>query len=186
MSISSEIPGFSAKTCAFHFNNSFPSGTTYPVINLPVVGTITNDASKGICDGFTFAVLDLYLHCSRLSPPSDTTAPGADSTLFKYIAQRENDAWFGNNLTNFWKAFQWINTPDHDTGFDTPFGHVVTQRGLAWKTIKEEWPLIEADIDAGRPSPLWLVTAASDTVQALTNHHHRCLRSATRSTMRRR
>lgn len=178
MLMTSRIPGFSAKTCAFHFDNRFPAGTSYPVINLPVVGTITNDASKGICDGFSFAVLDLYLHCPRLTPSSDTTAPGASSNLFKYIAQRENDAWFANGLSNFWKGFQWIHTPDHDTGFDILSEHIVTQRGLAWKTIKEEWPLIKEDIDSGRPSPLWLVTPPScpetnipQTILALTNHH---------------
>lgn len=179
MSASKRVPGFSSKTNGFHFDNHFTPPCSYPSITLPVVGTIySGDASKGICDGFAFSALDLFLYGPPLTPPTDTKPPAQGTTLFNYMTGRENDAWFSTGLANFWKGFQWIHTPSHDTGFDTPFGRVVTQRGLSWNTATEEWPAIKRDIDAGQPSPIWLVTTPGcpvtnlpQTIQALTNHH---------------
>jgi len=173
MAISNHVSGFSAKINGFHFNDNALTGT-YPVITIPVLGTIySGDASQGVCDGLAFAALDLFLHNPCLAPPPDTTGPAANTPLFNYLTKRETDAFLAGNLSNFWKAFQWIHTSDHDTGI-----FPLVTRGLAWRTVTDEWPAIKADIDAGKPSPVWAVTTPAcpitnlpQTAKALANHH---------------
>ncbi len=59
-----------------------------------------------------------------------------------------------------------MNTPDQDTDL-----WVTIRRGVVWKTIREEWPKVLADIDAGRPSPLGLVTVESTDPRDLGKNH---------------
>ena len=65
--------------------------------------------------------------------------------------------------------YTWMTTADHDSGL-----WFVTRRGVAWKTIKEEWPRVKADIDAGRLCPLGLVTVRGADPRAL-GHNHQVL-----------
>jgi hypothetical protein len=62
-----------------------------------------------------------------------------------------------------------MTTPDSDTGF-----WFMTRRGVAWKTIKEEWPKIKADIDGGNLAPLGVVTVYSADPTML-GHNHQVL-----------
>src|SRR5262249_29904114 len=62
--------------------------------------------------------------------------------------------------------YRWMNTPDEDRPF---LG--ATRRGLAWRTVAEEWPKARADIDAGHPSPLGLVTVRSANPMDLGRNH---------------
>ena len=153
--VANRVAAFVPSVAALHFNNSFPAGTTYPVITLPVVGTIASqDASTGVCGGFVFTVLDMFTSDPKLQPPSVTTPPADGSTLFNYLIRRLLDS-FGPGITygNALKAIQWIQTPGHDVviGLQGP--------GLAHRMVFDEWPAIKADIDAGRPSPIYLVMA---------------------------
>lgn len=176
---SNQVAGFSPEANGFHFNNMFPLGTTYPAITLPVAGTIyTADAYEGICDGFVLATLDMYLHDPPLTPPLDATPPADGTELFTYLSEREVDCWLADGSRNAWKALSWTHTPSQDTVFETPFGPVLFARGVGWRTAAEEWPRVKADIDAGRPSPLWLVTMPpcpgldlQRTIKALIDHH---------------
>jgi hypothetical protein len=177
--VSNRVSGFDPRANGLHFNNEFPPGSVYFPLTLPGLGTVySSDAHDGMCDGFVLTVLDLFLHEPPLIPPADTAPPALDTPLFGYLAQREVDCFFYAGLRNFWKAAEWVHTPSGDTDVDTPLGRVVTTRGLAWHTIVEEWPWVKEDIDAGRPSPLWLVTTSpvpaadlQQTITALTNHH---------------
>ncbi len=153
--VANRVAAFVPSVAALHFNNSFPAGTTYPVITLPVVGTIASqDASTGVCGGFVFTVLDMFTSDPRLQPPNVSTPPADGSTLFNYLIRRLLDS-FGPGVTygNALKAIQWIQTPGHDVvvGLQGP--------GLAHWMVFDEWPAIKADIDAGRPSPIYLVMA---------------------------
>lgn len=177
------VPDFLPSTSGLHFSNSYPKNTSYPVIDLPVIGPIVSgDAGKGICGGFAYTVLDLFLHDPRLQPPPDTERPDPGTPRFNYLVERLIDSFGAAHAFNqAAKAIQWTQTPNHDTGFDTLAGHVVTQRGLAWRVAVEEWPKIKEDIDAGRPSPLWIVTAPQcgieniEEIPLALSHNHQVL-----------
>lgn len=147
------VAGFLPSTSGLHFGNGYPDGTPYPILTLPVVGTIASgDAGDGLCGGFAFTVLDLYLSSPRRSPPTDTARPPPGTPRFNYLTQRLIDS-FGPlpGLNNTAKLVDWIQSRSHDV--EAPF----MGPGLAHKMIKDEWPTIKADIDAGMPSPMTIV-----------------------------
>src|SRR5262249_52279513 len=89
------------------------------------------------------------------------------SPLFKYIVARLIDSW---DLPGrgFMKYYDWMVTPDQDTGWPPFF----VRRGVAWKTIVEEWPnMIKPELDSGRLCPLGLVTSASFDPSQLGQNH---------------
>jgi hypothetical protein len=150
------VPGFLPSTSGFHFSNIWPIGTAYPVLNLPVLGAVTGDAGNGICGGFVFAALDLFLHDPRQAPPANTEVdrPQNPSPIFDYLVERLVDSWGtpGQGLdANAARVVEWITTPGHDVTISF-YG-----AGLARRMIELEWPKIKADIDGGMPSPLNLV-----------------------------
>jgi hypothetical protein len=64
------------------------------------------------------------------------------------------------------KYYQWMTLRDEDVG--TRFARL---RGLGWRTVVDEWPAIRSDLDAGRPSPLGLVTVKSPNPAQLGRNH---------------
>lgn len=155
---SNSVKGYLPSTCGFQFANSFPSGTAFPAITIPTpFGNInvTLDANAGLCGGFVFASLDLFLNNPRTSPPNTgAVAPPDPSPIFNYLTQRLIDS-FGTDpiLCNGIKDFAWTETPNTDFNF----GAFFNIEGLARHVINEEWPNVMADIDSGKPSPLALV-----------------------------
>jgi hypothetical protein len=138
----------------FLFGNSYPPGTNYPVVSLPLVGNIVaGDAANGLCGGFVLAALDLFCHSPRLLPQPDKTPPPSGSPIFNYLVQRLLNS-FGVPSRNFnaGRVIEWIHTPGHEV-----LVSIVT--GLAKRVVQQEWPRIKADIDSGVPSPLNLVAA---------------------------
>ena len=43
--------------------------------------------------------------------------------------------------------------------------------GRAWRIVREEWPKVRADVDAGRPSPLGLIRVKSNDPFDLKENH---------------
>jgi hypothetical protein len=64
-----------------------------------------------------------------------------------------------------------MNLPEGDTGFDIAGQHVVTERGLAWRTIQDQWPEIVPSLDSGIPVILGVVTVASASPAELGLNH---------------
>jgi hypothetical protein len=151
MAISNKVPDFLPSASGLQFSNWFPPNSEYPVITLPVVGTIKQDANTGLCDGFAYTTLDLFLANPRIKP-IDIDTPASGTPRFNYLAKREIDS-FGSApaFENAKKLIEWIQTPSHDVTISF-YGN-----GLAHRMVKEEWPRIKADIDSGTPSPLLLV-----------------------------
>ena len=54
-----------------------------------------------------------------------------------------------------------MNLPDDDASYDVFGRHVVIERGVISRTVGVQWPQIRADLDAGTPAALGLVTVAS-------------------------
>jgi hypothetical protein len=136
------------------FTNAWPSE---PAVVLPTpFGKISiGNAAAGLCGGMVFAALD-YWHAA-IVPPAARPAQG--EPLYRYIVRRLVDSW--HLPAGVAQYYQWMNLPDGDTGFDVFGRHVVTDRGLAWRTIKAQWPQITADLDNGAPAALGVVTVAS-------------------------
>jgi hypothetical protein len=173
------VPGFLPSQSGFHFKNDYDTGTNYPVVTLPLVGTIVSgDAGNGICGGFVLAALDLFRHKPRLAPPPNTDRPAAGSPIFNYLVGRLLDSLAGPTLEfpagNGARVIEWIHTPGHDVLLSL-YGW-----GLARRIVDPnhgEWPKIKADIDSGVPSPLNLVMGPERELQDITGHIdtlHRC------------
>jgi hypothetical protein len=148
------VPGFLPSTSGFHFVNNYQKGTNYPVVSLPIVGTIVaGDAGNGLCGGFVLAALDLFCHNPRFHPPPNGVAnqPPAGSPIFNYLVGRLLDSFGPVNNSNAAKVIEWIHRPGHDVTVSA-FG-----AGLARRVVQVEWPRIKADIDSGVPSPLNLI-----------------------------
>jgi hypothetical protein len=138
----------------FAFTNSWPS---IPAVVVPTpFGDIDiGNAAAGLCGGMVFAALD-YWHAGTVPPAAQ---PAQGEPLYPYIVRRLIDSW--HLPVGVAQYYQWMNVRDGDSGFDVPGRHVVIERGLAWRTIKTQWPQITADLDHGTPAALGLVTAAS-------------------------
>jgi len=163
------VPGFLPSQSGFHFSNTYPHGTAYPVVTLPLVGSIiSGDAGNGLCGGFVLAALDLFRHSPRLPPPANTDVdrPPSGSPIFNYIVGRLLDSFVPNAA----KVIEWIHTPGHDV-IVSFYG-----AGLAKRVVQQEWPKIKMDIDSGIPSPLNLVGAPERGAADITGHidslHH--------------
>jgi hypothetical protein len=159
------VPGFRASVNGLHFTNSWPHEPNL-VVDLGPFGKVpVGDASNGLCGGMVYTVIDVFR--ARLPPIADTVNPPAGSPLFKYLVRRLFDSF--DIPDGVAKYYAWMNTPDHDTRL-----WFVRRRGVAWRTINEEWPRVKADIDRGLPAPLGLVTVQSADPQAL-GHNHQVL-----------
>jgi hypothetical protein len=148
----------------FAFTNSWP---TQPAVVLPTpFGRIAvGDAGGGLCGGMVFAALD-YWHAGAVPPDQ---RPGQGERLFAYVVQRLIDSW--HLPTGVLQYYQWMNLPDGDRGFEAFGRHVVTERGLAWRTRSTQWPQIKNDLDHGIPVALGVVTVASAKPRDLALNH---------------
>jgi hypothetical protein len=148
----------------FPFTNSWPS---QPAVALatPFGQINVGDASAGLCGGMVFAAFD-YWH-SSIPPPGDR--PDADHPLYRYIVRRLVDSW--HLPTGVTQYYQWMNLPDSDSGFTVLGRRVVTDRGVAWRTIRVQWPQIRSDLDHGTPVALGVVTVASANPIDLGQNH---------------
>ena len=152
------VPGFKPSVSGFHFANQFPRG---PVLTLPIPGLgrlPIGNAANGLCGGMAFAVRDLFT--AKRSPPPETKPPAHGSPLFGYLVRRLFRSF---NLPHGpLRYFAWMNLPDADTH---------TTRGLAWRTIREEWPRVRRDLDAGLLTPLGLVRVRSPNPLQMGRNH---------------
>ena len=155
------VPGFLPGPNGLRFTNEWPHEPDIEV-NVPPFGTIPiGDASNGLCGGMVFLVRDVF-EAGR--PPLEDPRPAEGTPLFGYIVRRLFDSF---DLPNgVLKYYEWMNTPDGDTDL-----WLAIRRGIAWKTVREEWPKVRADIDAGHPSPLGLVTVESADPNDLGKNH---------------
>src|SRR5258708_34091601 len=148
----------------FAFTNAWQSA---PAVSVPTpFGSIgIGNAALGLCGGMVFAALD-YWH-AQAAPPVSQPAPG--TPLFRFIVKRLVDSW--HVPAGVAEYYQWMNLPDADTSFSVLGRPLVSQRGLPWRTIEQQWPQVKASIDTGQPAALGLVTVASANPSILGNNH---------------
>jgi hypothetical protein len=153
--------GFLPARDGLAFINNWPDHSDV-VVHVPIVGdVVVGDASRGLCGGMVFTALDYF---TAKVPPPDAPRPSPDTPLFDYIVDRLIDSW--QVPEGVMKYLQWMNTTTHTSEFLD-----ITRRGVAWWTVKDEWPKVKTDLDAGRPSPLGLVTVESNDPRDLGENH---------------
>src|SRR3954471_18086674 len=137
MATANAVPRFRASIDGLHFVNSWPSEPDI-VVNVGPLGQVPiGDASNGLCGGMVYTVMDVF--AAGLPPIPDTQNPAQGTPLFNYIVSRLFASF--DIPDGVFKYYEWMNTPDHDTGF-----WLFIRRGVAWQTIVTEWPRIKADI----------------------------------------
>jgi hypothetical protein len=158
------MSAFLPSSDGFAFANSWPSE---PAVSVPTpFGSIgIGNAAAGLCGGMVFAALD-YWH-ARQPPRASRPAPG--TPLFQFIVRRLVDSW--HVPAGVAEYYQWMNLPDGDTSMDVLGYPLVTQRGVSWRTIQQQWPEVMASIDAGQPAALGLVTIASARPSMIVHNH---------------
>jgi hypothetical protein len=123
------------------------------------------DASMGMCGGMVYAVMDYYAY--HLLPPDQKNNPSfSEDILFKFIRDRLWDSFDITGRGHRFLAYSSPHYPNGDEGVIQNFAGLA--RGRSWVTYREEWPLIQADIDAGKLSPVALIQ--TDNLDIGSNH----------------
>jgi hypothetical protein len=162
VSSSGAVPGFLPSVNGFWFINAFPPAPDVH-INLGPAGVVgLGDASQGVCGGMAFAVRDYFE--AGLPIPTDTEPPASGSVLFNYITGRLIDSY--NVPTGVAEYAEWMLLPSGDVNL-----LVTSTPGTFSRTVTQSWPQIQADIDAGHPSPLGLVTIHTADISQIGKCH---------------
>jgi len=151
------VTGFLPSTSGFHFPNAFAKAPVMRIAVGPQEIPVGN-AANGLCGGMAYAARDLFE--ARVPPPPDRTPPSEGTPLFRYLVKRLFDSFDLPSGPVKYQLWQWL-----------PRGDVWGLRGLSWRTIVQEGPLIRGDIDAGRLSPLGLVRTRSPSPLDLGRNH---------------
>ncbi len=160
------VPGFLPSRNGFHFANHFEH-LPLRTIDLVVTKLPLGDAANGLCGGMAYAVRDLF-EAGRLPPP-DTTAPG-EGPLFDYLVERLLDSYDLTGPDPAPCVYYRLMSPallDQETWWATVSG----QHSRAWVMVKEAWPAIQKDVDAGHLSPLGMIGLLSWDPRLMGVHH---------------
>ncbi len=152
------VPGFLPSVTGFHFANSWPSGpalrfrarTPGPVpfeLELRI-----GDNAYGLCGGMALATIDRAIR-GQPAPP-DLVPPPEGSDLFREIVARQLDSLeLGLVVLRFYRAGA---------------ASAAIRDGIA---VRQAWPAVRREIDAGRPAGLGLVHVASANPLKLGGNH---------------
>jgi hypothetical protein len=159
------IAGFLPSRQGLHFANRFPPGPTIKlgVVDIRWFGGIGN-AAAGLCGGMSATVRDLFER--GLPPPADAEPPLNGSPRFRALVRRQVE------------TLDWLRLPIrfYDLSAFRPapptwWSGLLRRRPVGDVTIRDEWPRIRAEIDAGRPAMVGLIRAASSNPFRLTANH---------------
>lgn len=184
------VRNFTVSQWALHFENNF-GNMPLRRINVAGINVDVQASNAGRCGGMALAVRDYYE--AGLLLPVMTTVPPTNSALFNHIADRLLDSFdVPNGGPAKWKLLTDPAMPDEDKtiGGSDPTGvagalggiwhnvtggsdpsHETLVRGRAWIMIREEWPAIRHELDAGKLCPIGLVLTVSADPQQLGNNH---------------
>jgi len=156
-----DVAGFLPSRQGLGFTNAWPSQPDL-VVGLPGLGGVpVGDAANGLCGGMVFTVLDLFT--AGVGPPAGPR-PTFGSPLFTHLVRRLFDSF--DLPSGVLRYYAWMVLPDGDRRH-----RLGTVRGVGWRTVVREWPLIRADVDAGRPCPIGVVTVRSPRPGQLGRNH---------------
>ena len=134
---------------AFGFRNDWPD---QPALSIPTplrpVGI--GNTARGLCGGMVFGSLD-YWHAGA-APPATQPAPG--EPLFRFIVWRLIQSW--RIPIGVARYYYWMNLP---------------AGRLQASSLHVHWPRIRAQLDAGQPTPIGIVTVAGASPFQLGRNH---------------
>ena len=141
----------------FSLINNWPS---YPLIKIQVGDTTIaiGNASNGLCDGMIFAVTDHYFYEIAIK---QLNRPWQGASMYNFIMKRLIQSIIAVGPLKYY-FLMLPSLQDHNTWFT---------QGRAWFMIKDEWPLIESDLDIGYLVPLGIITVKSKDPSMLRLNH---------------
>jgi hypothetical protein len=153
---------------AFGFRNDWPSE---PALSVPTpLGKLgIGNAARGLCGGMVFGALDYWY--ADAEPPGRLPAP--EEPLFRFIVRRLIQSW--HIPAGVARYYYWMNLPDGDgvrsIAWPVRSRHLVLHRGLRMRSMAIQWPKIRAQLDAGQPAAIGLVTVAGRSPLQLGRNH---------------
>lgn len=115
-------------------------------------------ASAGLCGGMVYTAMD-YHHHRLLPDPAAPQPTSADDPLYAHVRRRLWDSFDVGGGGHRWLGY---SSPHYPNGDDGVIQDVLgLAKGRSWVSYREAWPAIQADVDAGRPSPVGLVRTAT-------------------------
>lgn len=166
--VTRQMTGFLPSRNGWPFDNRF---VAVPPIKL--IGELRfGDASKGLCGGMVYAALDYFV--AGLELPA---IPDADLSKYKSPLHGPVFDYLGKRLFNSFDIPRGVRNyielmhpdyPDFQTSSRYPG---LSPRSRAWRTIRQEWPLIKSKLDAGQPCPLGLIRVKSKDLSRLGENH---------------
>jgi hypothetical protein len=162
MGVHGRVAGFTPTQNGFRFTNSFPPAPAVTLDLGPLGPVGVGDASQGVCGGMAFAVRDFF-EAGR-PVPALTQPPAEGTPLFSFITQRLLDSF--DVPAGILRYADWMVAADADIDL-----LVATRSGTFSRTVRQTWPSVRADIDAGHPSPLGLVTVHTTDLKQIGKCH---------------
>jgi hypothetical protein len=149
---SNAVPGFLPSTHGLRFANRFAPGPTVRFGPLDPRWVGIGDASAGLCGGMSWFVRERFE--AGLAVPGGPEAPPNGSPLFRVLVRRQV------------LSLDWLRTPVRFW-----LAGALGRARVARRSRTIEWPMIRADIDAGRLSMVGLVRRATISPFDLTKNH---------------
>jgi len=141
---------FVPTTHGLRFVNSWPDQALLVVGGRQLIQIGIGNASRGLCGGMVFTALDVFV--AGHAPLGDAQPPPG-STLYRHIVRRLFDSFnIPNGILDYYR------------------GMVSSDHAVARRT-RRDWIGVKAQLDAGRPCPLGLITVRSANPLDLGQHH---------------
>ena len=158
------VAGFRPSLHGFRFANAFPPGPTVRLGPLDPRLIGIGDASAGLCGGMALTVRDLFE--AGTAPPADPRHPANGSPRFRALVRRQVESLDWLRVPLRYLDLQALR-PDPPTAWSRSL-HRDPARVVA---VRDEWPRVRGEIDAGRLPVIGLVRVASLSPTALTRNH---------------
>jgi hypothetical protein len=161
---SAAVPGFLPSQHGFRFANRWPPGptVTFGPFDPRILGV--GDASAGLCGGMVTTARDLFE--AGIAPPIDTDPPANGSPRFRAIVRRQVES-----LDCLRAPLRFYDLQAARPDPPTCLSAAVRRPPSRIVAIRDEWPKIRADIEAGHAPIIGLVRVAGWSPWLLTANH---------------
>ena len=158
------VPGFIPSQHGFHFANRWPAGptVTFGPFDPRILGI--GDASAGLCGGMVTTARDLFE--AGIAIPADAEPPANGSPRSRAIVRRQVESLDWLRVPLRFYDLQ-AARPDPPTGWSM----ALRRPPPCVVAVRDAWPLIRADIEAGRAPIVGLVRVAGWSPRLLTANH---------------